>query len=458
MPAQEFKSARIIAIKTLNQINPKHDYANITLDSLLGRTEQKQRATDLVFGTLRNQFAIDMLIEKLANCPVERIAGKLLNIIRIGVYELVYNPQTEEYAIVNEAGENARKVTGKKGVGFVNAVLRQIERSIENRQVLLSQSEAKKVLPQTLTHGCEFKDDILPDPKVSAVDFLSTAFSLPKWIVAEWLNEFGIDVARQICFASNRVPSVYIRPNTLKTTVNGLADKFSGAGIDFEIAEESMLKLKAAKSISKLPGFDEGLFSVQDLTASKVIKLLSPQPDWRVLDLCAAPGGKTTQLAEVTGDRAKITATDIDGQRLEKVRENSARLQLKNINIVPYEKLSEVVKNTGLFDCILLDVPCSNTGVLSKRVEVRYRLRPNTVCRLAKTQSKLLGCAVTMLKPQGVICYSTCSIAKEENGRQIKEFLRANPDFELQSEQLTLPSAQRPDRDGGYAAVLVNLL
>ena len=114
-----------------------------------------------------------------------------------------------------------------------------------------------------------------------------------------------------------------------------------------------------------------------------------------------------------------------------------------------------MVKNTGLFDCILLDVPCSNTGVLSKRAEVRYRLRPNTVCRLAKTQSKLLGCAVTMLKPQGVICYSTCSIQADENCRQVERFLRANGKFRLKSEELTFPSAQNPDHDGGYAAVLV---
>ena len=458
MPAKKLKSARAIAGKTLNQTDPKRDYAGTVLDSLLAQTEQKQRATDLVFGTLRNRAAIDMLIEKLAARPVRRIADRLLNIIRIGAYELVYKPQTEEYAIVNEAAENAHSVTGKKGVGFVNAVLRQIERGIENRRVSLTESDNPKVLPQTVSCGCEFKSEVLPEPKSSPVEFLSIAFSLPKWLVAGWVDEFGAASARQICFASNRVPSVYVRPNTLKITANELAEEFCKAQIDFELIEESVIRLKAAKSVSRLPGFEDGLFSVQDLAASKAVKLLAPQPDWRILDLCAAPGGKAMQLAQDAGGKAKIFATDIDEQRLAKVRENVSRLQPGNVKVIAHKQLKETIEKFGSFDCVLLDVPCSNTGVLSKRPEVRYRLKSNTVSKLIKIQSKLFADAVTMLKPQGVICYSTCSIQADENSRQVESFLRNNEGFRLKSEELNLPSAQNPDHDGGYAAVLARTI
>jgi 16S rRNA (cytosine967-C5)-methyltransferase len=154
-------------------------------------------------------------------------------------------------------------------------------------------------------------------------------------------------------------------------------------------------------------------------------------------------------LAELTEDSAKIIATDIDAERLKSVKENTARLGITCVNILPYEQILN-----SKFDCILLDVPCSNTGVLAKRIEVRFRINPKAVKELAKTQASLLAAAAKMLKPKGRICYSTCSIQKAENSRLVKDFLRDNPDFELQSELLTLPSAEGFDRDGGYVAII----
>jgi len=192
------KSARIIAARVLTRFDLKRDYASTVLSKLLEQTDEKQRASDLVFGTIRNQAAIDMVIAGLGDCPVERISAKLLNIIRIGAYELIYSPATADYSIVNEAVENARTIAGKKQTGFVNALLRQISRHIENRQISLSESDVKKTLPQTLLTGCEFDTDILPDPKVSPADYLSAAFSLPKWLVNDWLAEFGTEKTEQI--------------------------------------------------------------------------------------------------------------------------------------------------------------------------------------------------------------------------------------------------------------------
>ncbi|MHC4394935.1 MAG: RsmB/NOP family class I SAM-dependent RNA methyltransferase [Planctomycetota bacterium] len=455
MTGQKPITARNVAVNVLNGFDPVRCNAGDILNKLLQHTAEKQRATDLVFGTIRNLSAIDTVIAKLADCPAERIPPGLLNIIRIAAYELIYSPKTAQYAIVNEAVENAKITAGKKQTGFANAVLRQITRHIRNRRVSLSAADAEKTLPQTYSVGCEFDVPFLPKPELSPADYFSNVFSLPKWLVTDWLDQFGVEQVRQVCFAGNRRPSIYIRPNGLKIAAQDLAQKFRQADIDLEImADGQMMKIKSPRAVTELPGFDRGMFSIQDITASKAVTALKPQSDWTILDYCAAPGSKTTQLAELTGDKAKIIATDIDSRRLEKVRESTTRLGINSVSIVVYDKLQETAANVGPFDCVLLDVPCSNTGVLAKRPEVRYRIKPKAIIELTKIQSRLLDTAADMIRPQGKICYSTCSIQKCENSERVRQFLNKNPDFKLQSEQLILPSAAEPDHDGGYVAII----
>lgn len=448
MAGQKPKSARTIAVEVLNRCDPKRSYAAPILNKLLRETDQKQRATDLVLGTIRNRCAIDTVITFFSGRLVERIPDKLLNIIRVGTCELVYSPVTAEYSIVNEAVENAKTLLGKKQVGFVNAVLRTIIRSITNRRIELSKCNPVRTLYQSPETGCEFDRDFLPEPESSPADYLSTVFSLPEWLVSDWLSEFGMELARRICFASNRKPGIYLRPNNLRTNVQELAEKLGDVEIDI-VPQDSMIRVKSPRMITELPGFTEGLFTIQDITASQVVRMLNPRPNWKILDLCAAPGVKTTQLAEITGDSAAITATDIDGVRLKKVGENITRLGIKNVEVVSYDNLIN-----SKFDCVLLDVPCSNTGVLARRVEARYRVTPDAIKKLTETQSGLLNTAVSMLNPKGIICYSTCSIQKEENSDLMKEFLKRNPDFVIDFEKLTLPSAEYFDCDGGYTAIL----
>ena len=449
------KTARQIAMALLNRFDPKRGYAAAILSDLLPQTNETQRATDLVFGTIRNRAAIDKVIAEFSGRLVERIQPELLNIIRVASFELIYCPQTPEYSIVNEAVNMAKALARKKQTGFVNAVLRQITRHIKDRQIPLSQADPQKTLPQTLSTGCLFDTEILTDPQTSPAEYFIIAFSLPEWLITDWLNEFSEEQVRQICFASNRRPGIYIRSNTLKATTQQLAEKFHAEDVDFEIVpldnlrESSTIRLKSPKAITELPGFKEGLFTVQDITASLPVRLLNPQREWKILDLCAAPGTKTTQLAELTEDSAKIIATDIDAERLKSVNENTVRLGITCVNILPYEQILN-----SKFDAVLLDVPCSNTGVLAKRIEVRFRINPKAVKELAKTQASLLDAAANMLKPKGRICYSTCSIQTAENSQLVKDFLRDNPDFELQSELLTLPSAEGFDRDGGYVAII----
>jgi 16S rRNA (cytosine967-C5)-methyltransferase len=455
MATQQSKSARAIAVVALNRFNPKRDYVSQILNHLLLQTTQRQKATDLVFGTVRNSKAIDMVVAKLADCPVERIPDKVLNVIRIGAYELIYLSATAEYAIVNEAVENAKVVAGVKEAGFVNAVLRQIARHIKNRQIPLLQAQAKATLPQTPSTGCEFDIDILPEPRRSPADFFSSAFSLPKWLVCDWLSAFGMEKTSQICFASNRRPSVYIRLNSLRIAAQDLAEMLRQANVECEILpDESMLRIEPPEAVTELAGFAEGLFTVQDRTASRPVVALAPKVGEVILDLCAAPGTKTTQLAELTGDKAKIIATDIDSVRLEKVRENADRLGVSSVRIIAYENLKEIADEIGLFDAVLLDVPCSNTGVLAKRPEARFRITPKILTGLTKIQAQLLRTTSGMIKPRGRICYSTCSIQPSENDRLIDDFTKQNPTFECIYQQLILPSAENFDCDGGYVAIV----
>lgn len=461
MSARDAKSARAISAEVLHRLNPARDYAGPILDELLSRTGERQRATDLVYGTIRNLYAIDAVITQFAGRLPARIAPKLLGIIRVGVYELAFNPATPVYSIVNEAVSDAKRGGGRKQTGFVNAVLRQVVRHIADRQVDLTPANARRTLVQTAQAGCEFDTDFLPEASTSLPAYLSTSFSLPQWLVSEWLDEFGPAQTRAICLACNRRPSLYVRVNPLRTTTEELLHEFEQAGILAELApvekpgsapDHNMIRITGPHAVAQLPGFSEGSFSVQDLSASRAVRVLRPQRGWSILDLCSAPGTKTTQLAEATLDSAQITATDIDPGRLDRVRENIARLDLKSVTIVPYAQLDQRAKE--LFNVVLLDVPCSNTGVLARRVEARYRIRPKAVESLAAIQQDLLKKAAGLVKPGGRICYSTCSIQRAENADVPRSLLADDNRFELAHEELMLPSAGPFDHDGGYVALL----
>ena len=468
MSGLESKTGRRIALEVLNRFDVgRHDAAEI-LHSIIHQTEQRSQATDLVFGVIRNRFAIDMLITKVGGTPAERISKKLINILRIGTYELVFAPKTAGYAIINEAanlagasrGETAsrRAVAGKKQVGFVNAVLRNVSRSISDRTISLAGADVLRTLPQSPQAGCLFNNAILPDPKTNPADYLSKAFSLPKWLITNWLGEFTFAQTSKICFAGNRPPSVFLRPNTLKISAKSLAARFTVDGIEFELDPTGkMLKLKSHQPVFKLSGFDEGLFFVQDPTSAGAVQILAPKPGWTVIDLCAAPGGKTVQMAQLMNNTGRIIATDIDPERLQKVGQNCKRLEITIVELIPYERLAQVIAEIGRCDAILLDVPCSNTGVLARRPEARLRITPEAVARLARTQLQLLEKAAKMISTGSKICYSTCSILRQENSEVVKQFLSDSSNFSLDSENLTLPSPAAPesfDHDGGYTAIL----
>lgn len=452
MPEPKTINPRSAAAKILTEMHKDKQFAGDALDKYPKLTN-RQKATDLVFGVIKNRLVIDLVIEKVCGVQVEHIQNKILNIIRVGVYELIFCPQSKEYVLVSEAVEYAKHIAKTKGAGFVNAILRKMQKHIVGRQKMLEQTKLRNTVPQSKDTGCQFDIEILPAPDRSPQEYLSLAFSLPGWLVKSWLDEYGLEQTREICFASNRRPSVYLRPNPLKTTAKELAEKLKTAEVECDIEPESqMIKLTSPKAITSLPGFDEGLFVVQDLASSHVVRALKSRPDWKILDLCAAPGTKTTQLAEATGGKAKIFATDIDFNRLKMIGENITRLGLTGcVTVIEYGD----VEKQGGFDCVLVDAPCSNSGVLARRAEVRHRINKGDVKKLAQTQMSLLSKAAGILKPKGVICYSTCSIQPEEDSLLVRRFIKENPRFKIESENLILPSADKFDRDGSYAAVII---
>lgn len=456
MNQKVFLTARHTAWKTLNRCDLfRHDTAHI-LSGLLEHTDRPSQANDIVFGVIRNRHTLDRVLTQCAAVEPVRVKPAQWNLLRIGVYELVYTPETADYAIINEAVNLARQTSSKKSSGFVNAVLRKVQRSIEKRQVHPDNINARRIVPQTPEAGCLFRIELLPDPSKETIPYLNLAFSIPQTLIREWITAYGCEQTTMICFASNRNPSVILQPNTLIITAEDLAERLNNEQISNELGG-GFIRIRNAGKINKIRAYLDGLFYVQDITAHKTVAMLAPQPGWTVLDLCAAPGGKSMSLALQIQDSGLILASDADLKRLGRVRENARRLRLKSIEIVPAHRIEQLGRKQKQLDAIVLDVPCSNTGVLARRPEARWRWKPRAVDTLMELQQNLLEKAAAMSRPGTKILYSTCSIQPNENQQQIHCFLERHRQIVLLDEQLTLPalpSQQTPDYDGGYAAVL----
>ncbi|MBU1260808.1 MAG: hypothetical protein KJ757_05525 [Planctomycetes bacterium] len=448
-------SPRQAAWGVLNHFNAaKHNSAEL-IEKFGGKTPHRAALVDIVFGVIRNFTFIDRLIAQNAVQSIKNIPEKLLDCLRIAVYELVFTGQAD-YAIVNEAVNLAKRIGSKKAGGFVNAVLRKICSSIKNKTADLNDAEPRKTLPISLIVGCEFNIDILPDANEQKAQYLGVAFSLPQWLVEQWLEEFGFEKTKNICFASNRRPSVYARPNRLELTAEELLNILKGQDIDCELDEQNkMVKLNRPGNVADLESFRSGLFTIQDVTSSSVVPLLNPQPGWKIFDICAAPGTKTTQIAELMGDKGLVIATDKDSSRLARVDENVQRLGITSIKTMGYDVFLKESSRLGPVDAVLLDVPCSNTGVMAKRPEVRLRLNEKHIEELVKIQIGLLEQSCELVKKGGKICYSTCSILNQENKGIVESFLAGAGGFELESQRVFLPSAGDFDCDGGFAAMLI---
>ena len=382
---------------------------------------------ELVCGVVRWQAALDRLIARRTT-PGREQRPALQNLLRLGLYQLFWLDRIPPHAAVHETVEQAKRAGYHTQAGFINAVLRGYLREAD---------EIKK---------------ILADMKISQP---ALGWSHPEWLVEKWRQHFGAENLQPLLAWNNTPPKTFARVNTLKTDAARLVERWREENVEYDFVtrdwtgENLAFELQAHPPLNSLGSFRDGWFYLQDPSTLLAPMLLAPQAGENILDACAAPGGKTTFLAQLMANTGKITAADNEPNRLRLVKENCARLGVTCVETIEAAKLSA----PGLmFDRILIDAPCSNTGVLRRRVDLRWRIQAAEILRLQRTQLDLLNQAATKLKPGGVLVYSTCSLEPEENSQTVKQFLAAHQNFTLETERQLLPFADGVD--GAYVAKL----
>jgi 16S rRNA (cytosine967-C5)-methyltransferase len=357
--------------------------------------------------------------------------------------------QIPAHAAVHETVELAEAGGRGRAKGFVNGILRSLTRLVTDES---TQAPAAAALPLEGGRYRRLTQAVLPDPGLHPIKYLVAAFSLPGWLVTRWLDRFGWDECLRLGFWFAGPAPLWLRCNPLRISREACREAFREAGIAVTPGEHPQsLVLEEPAAVQALPGYEEGWFAVQDESAMRVASALAPQPGWRVLDLCAAPGGKATHLAELMRNQGRITACDVDEGRLQTLTALCRRLGVGIVETCRLHPERNEEPPAGPFDAALVDVPCSNTGVLGRRPEVRWRLRPGDFRHLVPLQTKLLIQAVERVTTGGVVVYSTCSVEPEENGQVVRAVLRAFPELRLEAEEEQVPG--RP-ADGGYWARL----
>ena len=380
-------------------------------------------AQELAYGIVRWEKTLEWLIDQKTRQRPEKPALQIL--LRLGLYQLFWLDRIPDHAGVNETVELSKRLGFKSQAGFINAVLRGFLRERDATRQKLDELRAR-------------------DP--------ATGSSHPGWLYERWRERWGESDARRLMEWNNQPPPTFARVNTIKTDAERLTEAWKSEGVRFcaYLGSTIMFELVDYPSLATLASFRDGWFYVQDPSTLVSVEELGPQPGETILDICAAPGGKTTYIAALMRNEGKIVATDLSPGRLEMVRENCARL---GVTCASVEAWSPVRAES--YDRVLLDVPCSNTGVMRRRVELRWRIKAEELERLMREQRDLLEHASQLVKPGGVIVYSTCSLEPEENGGVVQAFLAAHPNFKLESERTLLPF--RDGVDGAYAARLTRL-
>ncbi|HPT68297.1 MAG TPA: 16S rRNA (cytosine(967)-C(5))-methyltransferase RsmB [Bacillota bacterium] len=397
---------RRIALETLVRVELDQAYANRVLHALFlreqPRAEVRAEATELVYGTLRRLTRYDYLLAQLLRQPLRKLPPQIRNILRMALFE-IESGNCPAYAAVDQ-GVKLAKASGQAGLAkLVNGVLRTYARQGQ-----------KLSLP-----------DFAREPK----KHLIIAHSHPEWLIESWLERWSVDLVHRLVRSNNLPAPLSLRVNTLRTTRSDLISELMGLGF---VVEESPLLPEAVRilrgsSLEQLPPLLEGRCLVQDEGAMLITKLLDPRPGDEVIDLCAAPGGKTTHMAQLMENRGCIWAVDQYEHKTRLIAETATRLGMNIIRIQTGDARMWTAPQP--VDRLLLDAPCTGSGVIRRRPDLRCRRRPEDLAELFKLQQQLLAAAAKMVKPGGVLVYSTCSLQAEENERQVQAFLEEHPEF-----------------------------
>ena len=444
---------REIAAHVLQRRETGNEYIETLLEralsgAMLSPTD-RGLCQELVYGVVRWQATLDWLIAKKTDDRTQKTG--LLNLLRLGLYQIFWLDRIPDHAAVHETVEIAKRKGFGPQAGFVNAVLRGYLREAD---------ATKKSLDQLKTTQ------------------LALGYSHPEWLVERWGNRWGEERARQLLEWNNTPPQTFARVNTLKTDAGKLLEQWREERVEYDFfrrdwcEENSVFELKSHPPLAQLSSFQNGYFYVQDPSTLLAASELDPKPGESILDLCAAPGGKTTYLAQLVRNEARITAADVSTERQKLVQENCTRLGVTCVEVVlstaggdadalhshrtGEESGKRAVADRPApitnrqFDRVLVDAPCSNTGVMRRRVDLRWRIRADEIERLRATQLELLHHAAARLKSGGILVYSTCSLEPEENCDVVQEVFSQQAGVRLERERELLPFADGVD--GAFVA------
>ena len=418
-------NARKIAVSALLRVHRDNAYSNIALNEILNAVNpelnDRALATALFYGVLDHKITLDYVIKKLTGKPVSKIKPYTLECLRIGLYQLMFTDNIPQSAAVNESVKLVKDSNEAYNSGFCNAVLRNYIRN-----------------PIAL-------------PTDNSVFALSVRYSCPDWIITELVKDYDIETVCEFLEQSMLSPPLTLRVNTLKNNAEQLSKTLKLSGKENEIISETAVQItEGGFNTEKFIPYKEGLFFAQDLSSQKCAETVNPRCDERVLDMCAAPGGKSFSMALLMENKGEIVSCDIHSHRVKLIAEGAKRL---GIDIVKPTVNDATVFNEklGKFDAVLCDVPCSGLGIIRRKPDIKYK-KENDFSSLEEIQYKILSNAVNYLKESGRIVYSTCTLRKAENEEVVKRFLNDNSDFKLVFSKTYFP--QNEGGDGFFTALL----
>ncbi|MCL6590865.1 MAG: 16S rRNA (cytosine(967)-C(5))-methyltransferase RsmB [Firmicutes bacterium] len=416
---------RNLARRVLDEVHGESAYANLALNKVLGEhptVDRREKAfcTDLVYGTLRNLLKIDFILGRLLSRPLVSLKIPVQSILRLALYQLMFRPDIPEWAVCHCAVAEVKNTPYFGLAALVNGVLRSYLRSKTNLD--------------------------FPKREADLVHFLEIEYSHPGWLIERWLRRYGPTIAEQILRINNEPAPLALRLNRLAGDLKDIREGLAAEGVEIRpgfFLKEAVTAVSAPGPVEELTEFQQGRVFVQDENAMLAAYLLNPLPGELVIDLCAAPGGKSTHMAELMGDQGEIFSIDNYPHKVELIRENVERLKLKIIKPTLGDarnfSLGGAQVSSHLADGVLVDAPCSGTGVLRRRIDARYRRQPGDIPELVKLQREILYTAASLVKPGGRLVYSTCTLEPEENEEQIKWFLGRHPEYKVENFRAYLP-------------------
>jgi 16S rRNA (cytosine967-C5)-methyltransferase len=427
------KGARDIALDVLNRVEEHQSYSNLELKHVLDREELRAPdaglVTELVYGTIQRRLTLDTALDRFIRG--KKVQTWVKNLLRLSLYQIRFLDRIPDRAVVHEAVEIAKR-RGHQGIAsMVNGVLRNALRSPDLWDKLGSGDDAAR---------------------------LSIEQSHPEWLVRRWAGQYGIEETRRILESNNRPPRTSIRVNTLKSTRDELLGKLREqfSAVEPSVVSPDGLVMEGGHAAGT-EWFRQGLFTVQDESSMLVAPALAADPGMRVLDACAAPGGKTTHIAALMQNRGEIIASDVHPHKRDLIAQNAKRLGITIIEPIVSDALHLGEKKLGTFDRILLDAPCTGFGVIRRKPDLKWNKTPDDVKAIAELQYKLLESVAALLAPGGLLVYSTCTIEPEENQLVVQRFVKNHPAFELDrtlADDLPASVRDKIDTTEGFVQVL----